>query len=89
MIYYDNEARRLFARERIELLQDEMQAARHACSANLGALVLGSLALPARALRMRREPQREAAEASAIIAIPAASSVAGTAAEHVHPGGIA
>jgi hypothetical protein len=40
MIYYDNEARRLFARERIELLQDDMHAARHVRFADLGALAV-------------------------------------------------
>jgi len=70
MIHYDSEARLLFARERFQLLQSEMQAARHARSSNPGAVLRGSLARLARALRMRRELPKEATEASTIIAIP-------------------
>jgi len=72
MIHYDNEARLLFARERVQLLQNEMQAARQASSADPGAVARGSLALLARALRIRREPPKEGTEAPTIIAIRAA-----------------
>jgi hypothetical protein len=63
MIHYDSEARRLFARERAQLLQNEMRAARHASSLNPSAVLRRSLALLARALRMRREQSNETAEA--------------------------
>jgi hypothetical protein len=63
MIHYDNEARLLFARERAQLLQNEMRAARHSSSANPRAVLVGSLALLGRALRMRRERPSEATEA--------------------------
>jgi len=69
MIHYDSEARLLFARERVQLLQNEMHAARHARSANPGAVLRGSVALLARALRMRRELPKEATDASTVIAI--------------------
>jgi alpha-tubulin suppressor-like RCC1 family protein len=55
--------RLLFARERAQVLQNEMRAARHASSANPRAVLRGSLALLARALRMRRERPNEATEA--------------------------
>ena len=63
MIHYDNEARLLFAREHVQLLQNEMRAARHASSANPRAVLRSSLALLARALRMRRQRPNEATEA--------------------------
>jgi hypothetical protein len=66
MIHYDSEARLLFARERAQLLHSEMRAARHASSLNPSAVLLRSLALLARALRMRRERPNETTEARTI-----------------------
>jgi hypothetical protein len=63
MIHYDNEARLLFARERIQLLQDEMRAARHASATNPKAVLGGCLALLARGLGMRRVRPSETTEA--------------------------
>jgi hypothetical protein len=63
MIHYDCEARLPFARERAQLLQNEMRAARHASSLNPSAVVRRSLALLARALRMRREQPNKTSEA--------------------------
>jgi hypothetical protein len=63
MIHYDSEARLLFARERAELLRNEMRAARHSSFLNPSAVLRRSLALLARALRMRREPSNETTEA--------------------------
>jgi hypothetical protein len=63
MIHYHSEARLLFAREHAQLLQNEMRAARHASSLNPSAVLRRSLALLARALRMRREQPNETTEA--------------------------
>ena len=66
MIHYDSEARLLFGRERAQLLENEMRAARHASSLNPSAVLRRSLAQLARALRMRREQPNETTEASTI-----------------------
>ena len=63
MIHYDSEARLLFARERAQLLQNEMRAARHPSFLNPSAVLRRSLVLLARALRMRRESSNETTEA--------------------------
>ena len=60
MIHYDSEARPLFARERAQLLQNEMRAVRQASAGDPKILPRGSVALLARALRMRRERLNEA-----------------------------